>query len=133
WGQPLHAFDHDKLIERAGGKAPTIVVRPARAGEKLVTLDKNERSLSADNLVIADTKGPIALAGVMGGLETEVTDRTKNVLLESASFDFVSIRRTSRALDLPSEASMRFSKGIHPDMVPIALARASELFRQHAS
>src|SRR5206468_254528 len=101
-------------------------------GEKLVTLDKAERTLSPDVLVIADEKGPIALAGVMGGLETEVTDATTNVLLESASFDFVSIRRTSRALDLPSEASMRFSKGIHPDMVPIALARASELFRLHA-
>jgi phenylalanyl-tRNA synthetase beta chain len=132
WGQPLHAFDYDVLKARAGGKAPTIIVRPAREGETLVTLDKAERKLTPDVLVIADEKGPIALAGVMGGLETEVTDKTSNVLLESASFDFVSIRRTSRAMDLPSEASMRFSKGIHPNMVPIALARASELFRQHA-
>src|SRR4051812_32457501 len=132
WGQPLHAFDYDVLKARAGGKAPAIIVRPARQGEVLTTLDKAERRLTPDVLVIADEKGPIALAGVMGGLETEVTDRTANVLLESASFDFVSIRRTSRALDLPSEASMRFSKGIHPDMVPIALARASELFRLHA-
>jgi phenylalanyl-tRNA synthetase beta chain len=131
WGQPLHAFDHDKLIQRAGGNAPTIFVRPARPGEKLTTLDKNERALSADNLVIADEKGPIALAGVMGGLETEVTDNTTSVLLESASFHFVSIRRTYREFDLPSEASARFSRGVHPEMVKPAAQRASELMRQH--
>lgn len=67
WGQPLHAFDYDVLLERAGGKPPTITVRPARTGESLVTLDGNLRELSAQNLVIADASGPIALAGVMGG------------------------------------------------------------------
>src|SRR5439155_7716985 len=80
WGQPLHAFDYDALVRRAGGQAPTIIVRPARAGEVLVTLDGQERKLSPDNLVIADAKGPIALAGVMGGAETEVTDKTTNIL-----------------------------------------------------
>lgn len=132
WGQPLHAFDHDVLRARAGGKAPTIIVRAAKAGEVLVTLDKVERKLTAEMLVIADEKGPIALAGVMGGLDTEVSEKTTNILLESASFDFLNIRRTARALDLPSEASARFSKGVHPDLVPVALARAADLMRQHA-
>jgi phenylalanyl-tRNA synthetase beta chain len=133
WGQPLHAFDYDKLAARAGGKAPTIIVRPAREGEVLKTLDGADRKLTPDMLVIADTAGPIALAGVMGGLETEVTATTTNVLLESANFDFVSIRRTMRALNLPSEASQRFSKGIHPEMVKPALERAADLMRQHAA
>src|SRR5262249_19838531 len=100
WGQPLHAFDFDKLVARAHGKVPPIIVRPARDGEVLKTLDNIDRKLTPDMLVIADTAGPIALAGVMGGLETEVTATTTNVLLESANFDFVSIRRTMRALNL---------------------------------
>ena len=131
WGQPLHAFDHDKLVERAGGKAPTIIVRPARAGEVLVTLDNNRRELTPDTLLIADERGPIALAGVMGGLETEVSGATRNVLLESANFNNVSIRRTMRHFDLPSEASVRFSKGIHPETVLPAAERAADLMRQH--
>ncbi|MGL4550864.1 MAG: phenylalanine--tRNA ligase subunit beta [Gemmataceae bacterium] len=126
-GQPLHAFDYDVLKARAGGKGPTVIVRPAKDGETLVTLDGKERKLTPEMLLITDEKGPIALAGVMGGLETEVTAKTANVLLESASFDPISIRRTARALDLPSEASSRFAKGVHPDMVPAALARAAHL------
>src|SRR5205807_1441923 len=98
----------------------------------LRALDGAGRKRTSDMLVIADTAGPIALAGVMGGLETEVTATTTNVLLESANFDFVSIRRTMRALNLPSEASQRFSKGIHPAMVKPALERAADLMRQHA-
>jgi phenylalanyl-tRNA synthetase beta chain len=132
WGQPLHAFDYDVLVRRAGGKAPTIIVRPARAGEVLTTLDNARRELSPANLVIADESGPIALAGVMGGLETEVTATTKNILLESANFDPVSIRLTSRQFTLPSEASVRFSRGIHPALVDQALQRAADLMRQHA-
>src|SRR5262249_20768242 len=108
WGQPLHAFDYDLLVQRGGGKAPAIMVRPARPGEILVTLDGQKRELSGDNLVIADTHGPIALAGVMGGADTEVSATTRNILLESASFDFVSIRRTMKQFNLPSEASVRF-------------------------
>jgi phenylalanyl-tRNA synthetase beta chain len=130
WGQPLHAFDYDVLVKRAGVKAPSITVRPAKAGETLVTLDKNERKLTPDVLVIADAVGPIALAGVMGGLETEVTATTKNVLLESANFDFVSIRRTAKALDLPSEASYRFSRGIHPETATPAARRAAKLLAE---
>ncbi len=133
WGQPLHAFDYDVLKRRAGGKAPTIIVRPARAGEVLKTLDNVDRKLTPDMLVIADECGPIALAGVMGGAETEVTDKTTNVLLESANFHFLNIRRTMRALELPSEASQRFSKGVHPELVLAGLGRASDLLRQHAS
>src|SRR5439155_8103280 len=71
WGQPLHAFDYDLLVQRSGGKAPVITVRPARAGEVMTTLDNVRRELTSDNLVIADGRGPIALAGVMGGAETE--------------------------------------------------------------
>jgi phenylalanyl-tRNA synthetase beta chain len=133
WGQPLHAFDYDVLVKRAGGKPPAIAVRPAKAGETLVTLDKIERKLTPETLIIADTAGPIALAGVMGGLETEVSADTKNILLESANFDIVSVRRTMRALDLPSEASLRFSKGIHPDLVVPAVQRAARLLHEHAA
>lgn len=132
YGQPLHAFDQDVLVKRAGGATPAIVVRPARPGETLVTLDKAERKLTPETLVIADAAGPIALAGVMGGLETEVSESTTNVLLESANFDLVSIRRTMRALDLPSEASLRFSKGIHPEVVGPAAERAAFLLQEHA-
>jgi phenylalanyl-tRNA synthetase beta chain len=132
WGQPLHAFDHDALLKRSGGKPPRITVRPARRGEVLRTLDNQDRELTPDNLVIADEAGPIALAGVMGGADTEVGPATKNVLLESANFDFVSIRRTMRQFNLPSEASARFSRGIHPETVKPAAQRAAELMRQHA-
>jgi phenylalanyl-tRNA synthetase beta chain len=132
WGQPLHAFDYDVLVKRAGGAAPTIIVRSARPGEVLVTLDGQKRELSPENLVIADTQGAIALAGVMGGLETEVTAQTKNILLESANFDFVSIRRTFKQMNLPSEASQRFSRGIHPETVLPAARRAADLMANHA-
>ncbi len=132
WGQPLHAFDYDKLAARAGGKAPAITVRPARPGETLKTLDGVDRKLTPEMLVIADTAGPVALAGVMGGAETEVSGATINVLLESANFDFLNIRRTIKALNLPSEASMRFSRGIHPEVVRPAVGRAAELMRQYA-
>jgi phenylalanyl-tRNA synthetase beta chain len=132
YGQPLHAFDYDVLAKRAGGQPPTITVRPATAGEKLVTLDKVERTLSPENLVIADAAGPIALAGVMGGLETEVTAATTTILLEAASFDFVSVRRTARQFNLFSEASTRFSKGVHPAVVLPAALRATQLLRDHA-
>ena len=132
YGQPLHAFDYDVLVKRAGGKPPTIIVRPAKVGEKLKTLDGQVRELSPENLVIADTAGPIALAGVMGGLDTELTDATTTILLESASFDFVSVRKTARQFTLFSEASTRFSKGVHPEIVAKAAMRALQLFHDHA-
>ncbi|MBA4189097.1 MAG: phenylalanine--tRNA ligase subunit beta [Planctomycetaceae bacterium] len=133
YGQPLHAFDYDVLVKRAAGKVPTITIRSAKPGEKLKTLDGQERTLSPENLVIADAAGAIALAGVMGGAETEVTADTKTILLESAAFDFVSVRKTARQFNLFSEASTRFSRGVHSDLVLPAAVRAADLFRQHAS
>jgi phenylalanyl-tRNA synthetase beta chain len=132
WGQPLHAFDYDVLVQRAGGKPPTLCVRPAAPGEQLKTLDGQVRQLSPENLVIADTAGVIALAGVMGGAETEVTASTTTILLESAAFDFVSVRKTARQFNLFSEASTRFSRGVHPDLPKPAAIRAAELIRQFA-
>jgi phenylalanyl-tRNA synthetase beta chain len=132
WGQPLHAFDYDELVKRAGGREPTLTVRPARAGEAIVTLDGVRRELRTDDLVIADGRGPVAIAGIMGGAETEVSAKTTRILLESANFDFVSVRRTMKALNLPSEASARFSRGIHPETARPAAERAADLMRQHA-
>ena len=129
WGQPLHAFDYDKLVDRADGGVPTIIVRRAEYGETLRTLDGVDRSFNEDALLICDTRGPIAVAGVMGGYDTEIDENTKNILLESANFNLVSVRRTTQALKLPSEASMRFGKGIHPELAAPAAQRASELMR----
>lgn len=129
WGQPLHAFDYDKLLERANADKPTIIVRRAESGEKLTTLDDVERELTDDMLLIADEAGPIAIAGVMGGAETEVTEDTENILLESASFEAINNRRTSQALGLPSEASHRFSRGVPPQLAERGNRRAAELMR----
>jgi phenylalanyl-tRNA synthetase beta chain len=128
WGQPLHAFDYDTLVRRAKG-VPRITVRPARAGETLRTLDGVTRALTPERLLIADTLGPIAVAGVMGGAETEVTDATRTILLEAANFHFVSIRKTTQALKLPSEASARFGRGVPPSSAVPAAMRATELMR----
>lgn len=122
-GQPLHAFDWDK-IEGA------VHVRRAQKGEKLVTLDKVERTLDPEMLLIADESKALGLAGVMGGLESEVTANTRRLLLESAHFAPVSIRRTSRRLGLRSEASNRFEKGVNPYGCLFSLGRVSELLLQ---
>ncbi|MGH7428562.1 MAG: phenylalanine--tRNA ligase beta subunit-related protein, partial [Candidatus Methylomirabilaceae bacterium] len=108
YGQPLHAFDYERL---AGHR---IEVRRARPGEALKTLDGTVRPLGSDLLVIADGARPVALAGIMGGAESEVTGQTRSVLLESANFDRVSIRRSSRLLRLRTESSARFDKGLPP-------------------
>ena len=128
WGQPLHAFDYDALVRRAKG-VPRIIVRPARAGEVMSTLDGVARTLGPERLLITDTAGPIAVAGVMGGAETEVTDATRAVLLESANFHFVSIRKTTQALKLPSEASARFGRGVPPAIAVPAVTRATALIQ----
>ncbi len=128
WGQPLHAFDYDALVRRAAG-VPEITVRPAHPHEVLVTLDGVTRTLGPERLVIADSVGAIAVAGVMGGAETEVTAATTAVLLESANFHFVSIRKTTQALKLPSEASARFGRGVPPAQAEPAARRATELIR----
>jgi len=119
-GQPLHAFDRDKL-------KGTVRVRAAREGEKLVSLDGMERKLDDKMLVIADDNGPIAVAGVMGGLETEITARTTKILFESAHFLGSSIRRTSRRLGLRSESSSRYEKGVDPRGTVTTLGRVAEL------
>ncbi|MCL6610569.1 MAG: phenylalanine--tRNA ligase subunit beta [Peptococcaceae bacterium] len=126
-GQPLHAFDYDTL------KDGHIIVRRARRGEVLVSLDGNERKLAEDMLVIADPGGPVAVAGVMGGLATEVTENTATVLLESAHFNPVSIRRTSRALGLRSESSSRFEKGVDITGCRRAADRAARLLLDMAA
>lgn len=121
YGQPLHAFDAGKL---EGGH---IDVRMAQEGEKLETLDGNERSLTSSMLLITDGKKPIAIAGVMGGANSEVTDSTTRIVLESAKFDGGSVRKTSRQLGLRSEASLRFEKEVNPEAVIPALNRAAAL------
>ncbi|MGG4551935.1 phenylalanine--tRNA ligase subunit beta [Paenibacillus humicus] len=127
YGQPLHAFDADTL---QGG---VIGVREAKAGEKLVTLDGQERELEAGALLIVDGEDrPVGLAGVMGGLHTEVTEKTVNIVLESAKFDGGSVRKTSRNLGLRSEASLRFEKEVDPAAVLPALNRAAELMALYA-
>ena len=122
-GQPLHAFDLEKLLERR------IVVRTAFSGETIVTLDGEERRLSPDMLVIADAHRPVAIAGVMGGANTEVDEATASLLLESAYFTPASIRRTSRDLGLSTEASYRFERGADPQAQALAATRAAELMR----
>lgn len=119
-GQPIHAFDYDKIRDHS------IIVRRARAGEKLTTLDGKERTLTPEQLLVTDPSGPIAVAGVMGGLDTEVSDDTKTILLEVANFDPVNIRRTAMGLKLPSEASRRFAWGIAPELAPLTSRRATK-------
>jgi len=122
-GQPLHAFDYDVLKERAGDKAIKIITRAAKDGEKLTTLDGEKRTMTPVNVLVCDEKSSLAMAGVMGGLESEVTENTKNVLLEAAGWNFINTRRTSFAHNLHSEASFRFSRGVHPAIAEPGLKR----------
>jgi phenylalanyl-tRNA synthetase beta chain len=123
-GQPLHAFDLDKLREKR------IVVRRARPGEKIRTLDGAERTLTKEMCVIADAVGAVAIAGVMGGAESEIGSSSRNLLIESAWFDPVAVRRASKALGLRTEASYRFERGADPEMAETASRRAAELIEQ---
>ncbi len=125
-GQPLHAFDHHRLAEG------TILVRRARANELLTTLDGIRRALSSDTLVIADARQAVAIAGIMGGTGSEVIPQTTAVLLESAWFDPLTIRRAARRLGLASESSYRFERGVDPEGVEAASARAAALIQQLA-
>ena len=150
-GEPLHAFDYDVLKERAGNKKIKIITRAAKDGEKLTTLDGVERKLTAMNVLVCDEKGSLSLAGVMGGSESEVYDASKevldakgleiksgemqlgkitsrgkstvNVLLEGAAWNFINIRRTAKQHNLPSEASFRFSRGVHPALAETGVRR----------
>lgn len=128
-GQPLHAFDYDKLVERAGG-APTIITRLPEAGEKLTTLDDVERELGENQILVCDTAGVLSLGGVMGGAETEVSDETTNVLLEAASWNFINIRKTQQAQKIFTEAGTRYSRNIHPSRAILGNGRGIELMRQ---
>lgn len=123
-GHPLHAFDRERLADR------TIVVRRAGSGEKILALDGVERSLSPDHLVIADGRRPVAVAGVMGGEDSGVTFATRDVVLEGAVFDPVSVRRTSKALGLHTDASHRFERGVDFEGPLYALDRCARLIQQ---
>ncbi|MBN2043485.1 MAG: phenylalanine--tRNA ligase subunit beta [Anaerolineales bacterium] len=129
-GQPLHAFDYDQLVRRAGGEAPTLITRAAKPGEKITTLDGEERELEDFTTLICDTAGAHSLAGIMGGLETEVTGNTTNVLLEGANWNYINIRKSLSYLKMHSEASYRFSRGVHPAMAERGVRMGLELMRQ---
>ncbi|MFE6170119.1 phenylalanine--tRNA ligase subunit beta [Viridibacillus arvi] len=126
YGQPLHAFDYDRL------GTGEIVVRLANEGEKITTLDDKERTLNANNLVITNGKEPVAVAGVMGGLNSEVHNGTTTVVIESAYFEGLSVRYTSKDLGLRSDASARFEKGLDPNRVIPAAERAAKLLAELA-
>jgi len=133
WGQPLHAFDLDRLRSVAGGENLTMGVRFANAGETLKTLDGQTRTLSTQNLLITANQKPVALAGVMGGEETEVDEQTKNLLLEAALFESVAIRRSARSVGLRSEASGRYERGVNRAELEVACGRALSLIEELAS
>ena len=157
-GEPLHAFDYDVLKERAGKKNVKIITRAAQAGEKLTTLDGNERKLTSSNVLVCDEKGALSLAGVMGGAESEVYDASKevldakglemqsgamqlgkasvhnksttNILLEGAAWNFINIRKTAKQHNLPSEASFRFSRGVHAALAEQGVRRGLQLMAE---
>jgi phenylalanyl-tRNA synthetase beta chain len=157
-GEPLHAFDYDRLKERAGSKNVKIITRSAKDGEELTTLDGTKRKLTSANVLVCDEKGAVSLAGVMGGAETEVYDASKevldavgpntqpgevqrgkasvrgtsttNILLEGAAWNFINIRKTAKQHNLPSEASFRFSRGVHPALAEQGVRRGLQLMAQ---
>ncbi len=131
-GEPLHAFDYDDLRARPQEEQPAIIVRRAAEGERMTTLDEVERTFDDEMLLITDGGGPVAVAGVMGGLESEVDEGTDDVLLEAAAFNFISVRRTSQLLKISSEAASRFGKRVDPELAFTAAARAAEFMAQLA-
>jgi phenylalanyl-tRNA synthetase beta chain len=132
WGQPLHAFDRDRLQAVTGGDTLTLGVRLARTGETLTTLDSQKRSLQDQTLLITASDSPVALAGVMGGEDTEVNADTQNVLLEAAVFDPVAIRRSARSQGLRTEASARYERGVNQAELDLARRRALQLLQDLA-
>ena len=126
YGQPLHFFDKDKLGDK-------IVVRQAKDNEEVITLDEQERKLISDDIVITDGNKPVAIAGIMGGLNTDVDENTTTVLIESAIFNPTNIRKTARRLNLRSEASLRYEKGLDYEYTDAALDRACYLLEKYAS
>ena len=126
YGQPLHAFDLDEV------RGARVIVRPAADGERFASLDGQEHALRSPMLMIADPERAIGLAGVMGGANSEMTDATQNVLLESATFNAINTRRTSNALKLRTDASLRFEKGLNPELAERAVRRATRLILETA-
>ena len=126
YNQPLHAFDLDAV------KDNTVIVRRARPGERLTTLDGVERNLNSENLVIADSRDAIGLGGVIGGANSEIGPQTRTVLLESANFNAANNRETATSLGLRTEATLRFEKGLRPELAPLALRRATALIQEVA-
>ena len=134
-GEPLHAFDYDVLVERAsrsGADKVKIITRTAAPGESLTTLDNVERALDPTTVLVCDTVGALSIAGVMGGAESEVSQKTSRILLEGAAWHYTNIRRTARAQNLPSEASYRFSRGVHPAMAERGVRRCLQFMQQWA-
>jgi len=129
-GQPLHAFDYDKLVERAGGKPPTIITRLPKKDETLETLDEVKRELGENQIMVTDTAGVLGFGGLIGGAETEISDATTNVLLEAANWNFISIRKTAQAQKIFTEAGTRYSRNIHPSRTILGNMRGIELMRQ---
>ena len=125
-GQPLHAFDFDKI------RGNEIIVKSAKEGDKFTTLDSKERVLNSDSLMVCDAEGYSGIAGIMGGELSEITDATKNVFLESAYFDSVSVRKNSKKLGLQTDASQRFERGVDVNMVEFASKRATQLIQEIA-
>ncbi|QUS59889.1 phenylalanine--tRNA ligase subunit beta [Synechocystis sp. PCC 7339] len=132
WGQPLHSFDQDKLQALAAGADINLGVRFAKEGEKLITLDDQERTLQPQNLLITANNQPVAIAGVMGGAATEVDENTQNIVLETALFDGVTIRKSSKAINLRSESSTRYERGVNQCELEVALHRAIALMTELA-
>jgi len=128
-GQPLHAFDYDKLVTSDKRQA-TIIVRRAKKGEKITTLDDKSYELNKNILVIADIKRPLAIAGIKGGKEAEIDKNTKRIVVESANFNGVNIYKSSKTLKLSTDASLRFSHNISPELTIIGLNRASQLLAE---
>jgi len=129
-GQPLHAFDYDKLAARSQNGVPKIITRLPESGETLETLDQVKRDLQAHNILVTDTAGVLSLGGVIGGAETEITPETKNVLLEAAAWNFINIRRTMQSQKVFTDAGTRFSRGVHPSQAILGVQRGIELMRQ---
>jgi len=125
-GQPLHAFDYDKIGKKE------IIVKTAKEGDKFTTLDSKERTLNSESLMVCDGEGYSAIAGIMGGENSEITESTKNVFIESAYFDSVCVRKNSKKLGLQTDASQRFERGVDIDKVPFASDRAAMLMQELA-
>lgn len=127
-GQPLHAYDYDELVKR-NGENPTLVTRLAE-GEKIETLDEVKRTISDNQIMVADTQGTLGFGGIMGGAETEISENTKNVLLEAAAWNFINIRKTQQAQKVFTEAGTRFARNVHPSRAILGNKRGIEMMRQ---